>query len=98
MTYRLQVLPTARTDIQEAIKWYYQQQQGLGRRFHAQVKHTFDHLRTNPFFQNRYEEVRCLPLKKFPFMAHFTVNEEAPQVVIHAVFHTSLHPKAWKRK
>jgi hypothetical protein len=96
------ILPIARTDIQNAIKWTTMMQQsiGLGRSFQAELN---AHLLISPakrfpFFQNRYEEVRCLPLKKFPFMAHFTVNEKAQQVVIHAVFHTSLHPKAWKRK
>jgi len=97
MTCRLQVLPIARTDIQEAIRWYNRQQAGLGMRFHTEVKQTFEHLRSTPFFQNRYDEVRCLPLKNFPYMVHFTVDEQAQLVVVHAVFHTSLHPKVWKR-
>lgn len=98
MTYRLQVLPSARTDIQEAIRWYNRQQSGLGKRFHAEVKETFEHLRTGPFFQNRYDEVRCLPLRKFPYMVHFTVDEQQHLVVVQAVFHTSLHPEVWKRR
>ncbi len=97
MRFGLKILPLAKSDIQGSIKWYNEQQAGLGRRFHAEVKETFEHLRTNPFFQNRYDVVRCLPLKKFPFMVHFTVDEENKQVVINAVFHTSLHPKIWKR-
>lgn len=97
MTFKLIVLPSARADIQDAIKWYNRQQMGLGRRFHAEVKSTLDHLKGNPFFENRYDKVRCLPLKKFPFMVHFTVNEERGLVVVHAVFHTSLHPRKWKR-
>jgi hypothetical protein len=96
MTYKLVVQPAARIDIQDSIAWYNRQQKGLGRRFHSTVKESFDHLRTNPFFQNRYSAVRCLPLKKFPFMVHFTVEETKKQVVVHAVFHTSLHPKVWK--
>lgn len=95
--YGLQIFPRAKNDIQGAIKWYNLKQAGLGKRFHAEVKESFEYLRTNPFFQNRYDEVRCLPLKKFPFMVHFSVEEKAKRVVVHAVFHTSLNPRIWKR-
>lgn len=97
MRFALKVQPAARKDIQESIKWYNRQQKGLGRRFHTEVKEKFEFLRVNPFFQNRYETVRCLPLKKFPFMVHFSVLEDEKLVVVHAVFHTSLSPESWKR-
>lgn len=98
MAYEVIILPIAITDVQNAVDFYDEQSLGLGEKFEAELNEFLISLETFPFFQNRYGQVRCLPLKKFPFMAHFTVNEEAPQVVIHAVFHTSLHPKAWKRK
>lgn len=98
MAYEVIILPIAITDVQNAVDYYDEQSLGLGEKFEAELNEFLISLETFPFFQNRYEEVRCLPLKKFPFMAHFTVNEEAQQVVIYAVFHTSLHPKAWKRK
>lgn len=98
MAYEVIILPIAITDVQNAVDYYDEQSLGLGEKFEAELNEFLISLETFPFFQNRYGQVRCLPLKKFPFLAHFTVNEEAQQVVIHAVFHTSLHPKAWKRK
>jgi len=97
MSFRLRILSSARTDIQESIRWYNQRQAGLGRRFHAELKEFLDLLSKNPMFENRYDEVRCIPMRKFPFMVHFTVDESALEVVIHGVFHTSLNPKVWRR-
>jgi toxin ParE1/3/4 len=43
--------------------------------------------------------VRCLPLKKFPAMIHFTIDEKANAVVVWAVLNTYLDPKKhWKKK
>jgi len=97
MSFRLRILPPAREDIQESIRWYNQRQAGLGRRFHAELKEFLELLSKNPMFENRYDEVRCVPMRKFPYMVHFTVEEDDRVVVIHGVFHTSLHPSSWRR-
>jgi hypothetical protein len=39
---------------------------GLGREFHAAIKAQLKKLKTNPFFQIRYDNVHCLPLKNLP--------------------------------
>jgi len=49
-------------DIQHGINWYNEQQPGLGRTFHAAVKHHLEKLRINPFYQVRYDDIHCLPL------------------------------------
>jgi toxin ParE1/3/4 len=94
----IKIEPAAYQDIQDGIDWYNEQQAGLGRKFLAEVKASFKQLQTNPFFQVRYDDVRCLPIKRYPFMIHFTVDEAQKQVVVRAVFNTSLDPKAWTRR
>jgi len=69
------VNPQAKVDIQEQIHFYNDKQKGLGKRFHNDVKSTFKSIRKNPFYQIRYKDVRCLPLKKFPTMVHYTLDE-----------------------
>lgn len=96
MHFTIRIEPEAKIDIQEGIDWYNKHEVGLGRKFHAAIKAHFEKLHTNPFFQVRYDDVRCLPLKKFPYMIHFTINEEKQIVVVHAVFNTSRNPKIWK--
>jgi len=98
MTYKIKVEPEALQDIQDGIDWYNEQQTGLGRKFHTEVKTFFKKLRSNPFFQIRYDEVRCIPLKKYPFMIHYTLNEKEKVVVIRAVFNTHRNPGIWKKR
>jgi len=74
------------------------QQAGLGRKFHAEVKAAFKNLKTNPFFQERYDGIHCLPLKKFPYMVHFSIHEQDQLVIVRAIFNTSIDPKAWKNR
>ena len=98
MSFELIILPTALQDVQDAVDYYDEQKAGLGERFEAELNEILETLEANPFFQNRYETIRCLPLKKFPFMVHFVVSEQEKLVVVNAVFHTSLNPKVWKSK
>jgi len=90
------VNPQAKIDIQDQIHFYNDKQKGLGKRFYNDVKSTFKTIRKNPFFQIRYKDVRCLPLKKFPAMVHYTVDEK--QITVRAVFHTSQDPQKWKKR
>lgn len=97
MVFSIKSEPEAQEDIQEGIDWYNKIQPGLGRRFHLEVKSKILKLKTNPFFQIRYDDVHCLPLEKFPFMIHYTINEADKIITIKAVFNTSKNPENWKR-
>ena len=52
------------TDIQEGIVWYNKRRTGPGWKFHVEVKKAFEKPGSNPYFQLRYDDVRCLPIKK----------------------------------
>ena len=75
MAFRIKIEADTTRDIQSGIDWYNERQTNLGRKFHAAVKNAVAQLKVSPFYQIRCDEVRCLPLKKFPFMVHFTVDE-----------------------
>ena len=79
--------------LQKSIDYYNLQQQGLGKRFGIAVRKAGKVLEKNPFFQLRYDYIRCLPVEKFPFMIHFSVEEEIKSVRIFAVLHTALNPE-----
>jgi toxin ParE1/3/4 len=98
MSYAVVIDPLAIQDIQQAIEYYDAQQTGLGLRFEAALDKHLTTLEKNPFFLVRYDKVRCLPLKKFPYMVHFTIDESKNIVVIRAVFHTSLSSRNWKKR
>ena len=61
------------------------------------VKNAINTLKKNPFFQMRYDSVRCLPLETFPYMVHFTFDENRKLVEIFAIIHTSLSTENWKK-
>jgi toxin ParE1/3/4 len=89
--------PEAKIDIQNEINYYNDQQKGLGKKFHFEIKHYFKAIKKNPFYQIRYKNVRCLPLKKFPVMIHFTVDEDIKRITIRAVINTYRDQKEyWK--
>ena len=93
MIFQIYIEPEVLTDIQESIDWYEQRQTGLGDRFYEELNQFIDTLKLSPWYQVRYENVRCLPLKNFPYMIHFTLNEPDNIVVIRGVFHTKQNPK-----
>ncbi|MFN5442846.1 MAG: type II toxin-antitoxin system RelE/ParE family toxin [Crocinitomicaceae bacterium] len=91
MKYNLFLDPRAIDDIQSAIDYYNDQSNGLGEKFEKHLNTYILSISKNPFFQVRYDNVHCLPMKKYPFMIHFTIENES--IYIHAVLHTKLNPK-----
>jgi hypothetical protein len=96
--FQLLIQPPALDDIQEAIGYYDSKRLGLGVEFEDELNKHFYSILNVKFFQIRYEEVRCLPLKIFPYMIHYSVDESNRQIIIRAVFNTHRDPKIWKRK
>lgn len=97
MVFTIKIEPEAELDIQEGISWYNKQQSGLGRKFHTSIKAHLEKLKTNPFYQIRYDKVHCLPLKKYPYMIHFTIDEKNQRLIVHAIFNTARDTKIWNR-
>ena len=98
MAFKIKTEPEAHEDIQEGIDWYDKQQPGLGRKFHSEVKAYFKKLKINPFFQIRYDDVHCLPIKGYPYMIHYTINEATKLITVKAVFSTRKDPQNWKER
>ena len=96
-SYKLQIDADALQDIQKATDWYNEQLQGLESRFQKQIKLQIDSLKKDAtLYAIRYADVRCMVIKKFPFMVHFTLNTELFLVEVFAVIHTSRDPKIWE--
>jgi plasmid stabilization system protein ParE len=97
MAFKIKLEPKAFEDIQEAIEYYNEQQVGLGKRFHKTIKLAFDTLKNDPFFQIKYDEVRCFYTKPFPFLIHYIVIEHSKTVLVLAIIHTSRNPNTWPK-
>ena len=97
MKFKIKIEQGARIDIQEAITWYNDHQKGLGKKYHSTILKHIDGLKSNPYYLKKYDTVHCLPIKKYPFMIHFTIDKVNKTVSVRAVLHTSLSPENWKR-
>lgn len=94
ISFEVFVSRSARLDIQGAYEYYEAQAEGVGEKFLDALDHAFEMLKINPNLQIRYDDVRCLPLKKFPFMIHYRIENN--EVVIYAIINTNLDPdSAW---
>lgn len=97
--YKIKIDEDALADLREIVVWYNDQVQNLGIRFHKQVKSQINSLKTQPYISSiRYNDIRCMLVKKFPFMIHYTVNEESKIVEIYSIFHTSRNPQIWNSR
>ena len=82
-------------DIDEAIDYYNTKSNKAALRLYNEIQEAYRILSLNPFFEIRYSDYRCFPIKDFPYMFHFTVNEKENIVQIHALFNTSKDPIAF---
>ena len=97
MTFRILYNPEVYDDLKEAIDWYEERQPGLGNKFLATAKKQINSLRNSALqYSVRYDDVRCMPLKNFPYMVHFRVNIHANSVKVEAVINTWRNPVQWK--
>lgn len=97
--YRLKIDREALTDIREIAGWYEVQQAGLGNRFRDTVIDQIDYLKENPrLFAIRYHQIRCMIVRKFPYMVHFYIDEQTETVIILAVISSDRNPMIWKEK
>jgi plasmid stabilization system protein ParE len=97
MAYSLAIAEAAEDDIRQAYLWYEEQKENLGSTFEKYIFKAVDSIRDNPLkIQVRYADTRVFFLKKFPFGIHF--NVAGNDILIVAVFHTSLDPGFWKNR
>jgi hypothetical protein len=94
MAFKFKIEPDVYIEIQKNIDHYNSKQKGLGRKFWLEVNHYFKAIRKNPFYQVRYDSVRCLPLKKFPAMIHFSVDEKSKTIIVRAIINTFKDPQS----
>ena len=92
-SFKLFINPQAVEDIQAAIDYYNEKQKGLGKRFLDNIKQDFNSIKKNYGFQIRYDDIRCLPVKKFPFMIHYSIDGNI--INVRAVIHTSKNPSEY---
>ncbi|HEY3369433.1 MAG TPA: type II toxin-antitoxin system RelE/ParE family toxin [Prolixibacteraceae bacterium] len=97
--YRITIDTEALYDIQDIANWYDMQKAGFGKRFQNTIIKQIEELADNPkVFAIRYKEIRCMLVKKFPYMVHFYLNPKNSTIEILAVISTVRNPNVWEEK
>ena len=81
------------SDIQNAVDYYNSITSGLGKKFEKAFEKELNNLRSNPFYQVRYKNVRCKLIKKYPYLIHYTINSKLKEVYVFAVICTHKNPE-----
>jgi plasmid stabilization system protein ParE len=97
--YSLKIAPEVLADIQDITDWYNQQKVGLGAKFQKTAISHIGKLGKNPHgYAIRYHNIRCILVRKFPYLIHFYINEATKIVEVLAVISTDRNPKVWEKK
>ena len=97
--YKSIILTQAKQDIKEAATWYNKKQSGLGKKFTVTIRKKVLYIRQNPkAVAIRYDDTRTAVLDTFPYMIHFSINDDKKLVVVSAVLSTHRAPKIWKKR
>jgi len=83
--FEINILLRADLEVDEIAEYYESLSNGLGTKFFNEYQDYVETLYTFPFFEEKYNIIRTLPLKKFPYTIHFTVDEVNKMVTVYAV-------------
>lgn len=97
--YKSIILPLAIEDLRQSAAWYNSKQKGLGKIFTTEVRSIVHFIKHHPkAYSIRYNEVRVAPLKSFPYLIHYSIDEIQNLIIISAIFHTSINPTEWQNR
>jgi hypothetical protein len=99
MKFKVAYNPEFYEDIVQAVDWYNEKQPGLGDKLFDAVKKLTKRLTASALhYAIRYDDIRCMPIEKFPYVVHYRVDERTKVVKIEALFHSSRNPGLWGKR
>jgi len=99
MKFKVVYNPEFYGDIVQAVDWYNEKQPGLGDKLFNAVKKLTKKLTASAFhYAIKYEDIRCMPIEKFPYVVHYRIDERTKTVKIEALFHASRNPDLWVKR
>lgn len=99
---KLQLLREAKAEYKEAVNWYEQRLDGLGREFLDAVDAALQEIKQAPFRFPEVENIRTKRdvrrnrLQRFPYSIIYELGED--QVTVVAIAHARRRPSYWLRR
>lgn len=96
MAFKIIISSEAKKDLEYSYLFYSERvNKSVAKNFIIDFKNSIKTLSKNPFFRIWFEDVCGKPLKKFPFILFYTIDESVKIIVITRVFHTSQNPEKY---
>ncbi len=95
MDYKIIISPNAQCDIEEITEFYFQIGLNILIQFKDRLDECYLNIRINPYYQRRYKNFHCIPLRHFPCILFYKIDEENQVIRIISCFHTSKNPNKY---
>ncbi|MEN4762557.1 MULTISPECIES: type II toxin-antitoxin system RelE/ParE family toxin [unclassified Chryseobacterium] len=95
MVFNFKFLSIAEDNIEEATEYYANISMKVLKNFNTQLDLSINRIVSNPYFQKKYRDIRAFPLKKFPYIIFYEINEEEKMIYILSVFCTHQNPEKY---
>jgi plasmid stabilization system protein ParE len=94
MVDRIDILPAASRDLEEAYRWYEGRSAGLGLQFTRAVETCLQYIRANAEMgEIVYKQYRRMIVRRFPYAIFYKLSNRI--VTVYSVFHCSQDPSKW---
>lgn len=97
MDYKIIVSPKAQIEIEDISEYYSQISFTVLTKFYVELENAYKFLETNPHFQTRYKKYRAIPIKKFPYLLFFMIDETKETIKVLSCFNTSSSQKKYPK-
>lgn len=99
MSYSFVNRPAVRIDIIDATDYYKKINPELAKQFLYRIREAKTYIARSPFgFQVKYNNVRTLFLKQFPYHIHYIIDDSKHQIIILAVIHAYKNPMEYNKR
>jgi mRNA-degrading endonuclease RelE of RelBE toxin-antitoxin system len=94
MSYSFVNRPTVKLDIVAATEYYKKISHPLAKQFLTRVREAKAQIARAPHgFQVKYNNVRTLLLKQFPYHIHYLIDDSQRKIIIIAIIHAYKNPQ-----
>jgi hypothetical protein len=88
--FKILLTPLAINQVEIFVEYYNSCVPKLGDKLVKKIDLAFIALKTNPYYQIRYSNIRCYPIPKLAYMIHFVVEDNIVSIL--AIISTHQNP------
>ncbi len=93
MSYKIKVEEGAELDIKDAVNYYKEiASKKVAKQFRTDFKNRIKAIQINPYYRVYANSYRGLPLKNFPYIIFFQIDETEKVITIYSLFETHQDP------